>query len=96
MAVERAGAMPGMTVLDLAAGAGGKSLALAAAMRNRGEIIACDVRGAALAELERRAARAGAAIIRTQILGLPPDGPFDLVFIDAPAAARAPGGASRN
>ena len=86
MAVERAGATPGMTVLDLAAGAGGKSLALAAAMHNQGEIIACDVRGAALAELERRAARAGAAIIRTQILGLPPAGPFDLVFVDAPCS----------
>ena len=36
-----AGARPGMRVLDLAAGAGGKSLALAAAMENRGEIIAC-------------------------------------------------------
>jgi 16S rRNA (cytosine967-C5)-methyltransferase len=85
-AVERAGAKPGMGVLDLAAGAGGKSLALAAAMQNQGEIIACDVRGAALAELERRATRAGVDIIRTQILGLPPAGPFDLVFIDAPCS----------
>ena len=86
IAVERAGAKPGMRVLDLAAGAGGKSLALAAAMQNQGEIIACDIRGAALAELEKRAARAGAMIIRTQILGLPPPGPFDLVFVDAPCS----------
>ena len=86
IAVERAGAAPGMRVLDLAAGAGGKSLALAAAMRNQGEIVACDIRGAALAELEKRAARAGATIIRTQILGLPPAGPFDLVFLDAPCS----------
>ena len=50
---------PGMRVLDLAAGAGGKALALAAAMQNQGEIIACDIRGAALAELKKRAARAG-------------------------------------
>jgi 16S rRNA (cytosine967-C5)-methyltransferase len=85
-AVARAGARPGMRVLDLAAGAGGKSLALAAAMENRGEIVACDVRGAALAELEKRAVRAGVTIIRTQILGLPPAGPFDLVFIDAPCS----------
>ncbi len=91
IAVERAGAGPGMRVLDLAAGAGGKSLALAAAMNNEGEIIACDVRGAALAELETRAARAGVTIIHSQILGLPPaqasDGaPFDLVFLDVPCS----------
>jgi 16S rRNA (cytosine967-C5)-methyltransferase len=85
-AAEQAGAKPGMRVLDLAAGAGGKSLALAAAMQNQGEIIACDTRGAALAELEKRAARAGATIIRTHILGDPPAGPFDLVFVDAPCS----------
>jgi 16S rRNA (cytosine967-C5)-methyltransferase len=79
-------ARPGMRVLDLAAGAGGKSLALAAAMENRGEIIACDIRGAALKELERRAARAGASIIRTHLLGAPPQGPFDLVLLDAPCS----------
>jgi 16S rRNA (cytosine967-C5)-methyltransferase len=86
IAVERAGAKPGMQVLDLAAGAGGKSLALAAAMNNDGTIIACDVRGAALAELEIRAARAGATIIRSHILGLPPAGPFELVFLDVPCS----------
>ena len=36
-----------LAVLDLAAGAGGKSLALAAAMKNQGEIIASDIRGPA-------------------------------------------------
>ena len=59
------GARPGMRVLDLAAGAGGKSLALAAIMRNEGEIVATDIRFDALVELERRATRAGAAIIKT-------------------------------
>ena len=58
-------AEPGMRVLDFAAGAGGKSLALAAIMRNEGEIVACDVRTDALTELERRAMRAGATIIET-------------------------------
>ncbi|MES2256437.1 MAG: RsmB/NOP family class I SAM-dependent RNA methyltransferase [Pseudomonadota bacterium] len=77
---------PGMRVLDLAAGAGGKSLALAAAMQNQGEIVACDVRGAALFELERRAVRAGATNIRTHILGELPSGPFDLVLLDAPCS----------
>ena len=100
-AAERAGAKPGMRVLDLAAGAGGKALALAAAMENKGEIIACDIRGAALAELEKRSARAGVTIIHAHILGDPP-------LINLPparsiwflsmrlAAARAPGAASRN
>jgi len=76
------GAEPGMRVLDLAAGAGGKSLALAAIMQNRGRIVASDVRAAALTELERRAERAGATIIDTQ----PPDGVFDIVLLDAPCS----------
>jgi len=59
------GAQPGMRVLDLAAGAGGKSLALAAIMQNEGEIVASDVRSEALTELERRAMRAGVTIIQT-------------------------------
>ncbi|MBA2589761.1 MAG: RsmB/NOP family class I SAM-dependent RNA methyltransferase [Alphaproteobacteria bacterium] len=81
------GAQPGMRVLDLAAGAGGKSLALAAAMQNQGEIIACDVRGEALFELEKRAARAGVSIIKTLPLDHgQPSGPFDLVLVDAPCS----------
>ncbi len=84
--VELAAVKPGMRVLDLAAGAGGKSLALAAAMQNTGEIIASDTRGAALAELEKRAKRAGADIIRAHVLGDLPTGPFDLVFLDAPCS----------
>ncbi|MDB5740531.1 MAG: hypothetical protein JWP16_1571 [Alphaproteobacteria bacterium] len=76
---------PGMRVLDLAAGAGGKSLAFAAAMQNQGEIVACDVRGEALFELQKRAARAGATIITTLPLDHgQPSGQFDAVFVDAP------------
>jgi 16S rRNA (cytosine967-C5)-methyltransferase len=91
IASDLAGAKPGMRVLDLAAGAGGKALALAAAMQNQGEIIASDIRGPALAELEMRAARAGATIIRTHLLANPPDystliGSFDIVFLDAPCS----------
>jgi 16S rRNA (cytosine967-C5)-methyltransferase len=84
--VEMTEATPGLRVLDLAAGAGGKSLGLAAAMENKGEIIACDTRGAALAELEKRAARAGATIIHAHVLGEPPTGPYDLAFVDAPCS----------
>ena len=76
------GAEPGMRVLDLAAGAGGKSLALAAIMQNGGRIVGSDVRAAALTELERRAERAGATIIETH----PPDGVFDIVLVDAPCS----------
>lgn len=82
-----AGAESGDHVLDLAAGAGGKSLALAAEMDNRGEIVACDIDGRRLAALEPRAIRAGVSIIRAHVLrGPAPDGPFDLVFVDAPCS----------
>lgn len=80
-------ALPGERVLDLAAGAGGKSLALAAMMQNRGEIIACDVRQTALQQLAVRAKRAGAAIIKTHLIEKePPDGLFDAVLVDAPCS----------
>lgn len=80
-------AKPGMRVLDLAAGAGGKSLALAAAMQNRGEIVACDVRGEVLFELEKRSRRAGVTIIKTLALEhAQPQGVFDLVLVDAPCS----------
>ena len=78
------GAEPNQRVLDLAAGAGGKSLALAAAMQNTGEIVACDIRQPALQELAVRAKRANATNIRTYLLGPPPEGLFDIVLIDAP------------
>jgi 16S rRNA (cytosine967-C5)-methyltransferase len=80
-------AAPDTRVLDLAAGAGGKSLALAAAMQNTGEIVACDVRGEALFELQKRAARAGVTIIKTLPLEhAAPEGVFDLVLVDAPCS----------
>src|SRR5438874_6325222 len=87
IAAELCGARPGMRVLDLAAGAGGKSLAFAASMQNQGEIVACDIRGEALFELEKRAVRAGAAIIKTLPLDHgQPLGLFDIVFVDVPCS----------
>jgi 16S rRNA (cytosine967-C5)-methyltransferase len=81
------GASPGERILDLAAGAGGKALALASRMQNKGEIVASDVRAAALEELVSRAQRAGVAIIRTALVrDAPPAGPFDAVFVDAPCS----------
>ena len=82
-------AKPGERVLDLAAGAGGKSLALAAAMQNKGSILAFDTDAARLKQLGPRARRAGATIIdATDKRGGPlwGDGKFDLVLVDAPCS----------
>ncbi len=59
---DACGAAPGMTVIDLCAGAGGKSLALAAAMMNTGRLVACDTVRDRLRRLEPRATRAGAEV----------------------------------
>ena len=50
---------PGMTIVDACAGAGGKTLHLAALMQNRGRLIALDTDDRKLQELKRRAKRAG-------------------------------------
>lgn len=57
-------ARPGERVLDFAAGAGGKSLALAADMQNQGEVVAFDAFPDRMKPLPDRAARAGINIIR--------------------------------
>lgn len=77
-------ARPGQRVLDYAAGAGGKSLALAAAMQNKGELVAHDIDSGRLSMLGPRAMRAGATIIRTTSAS--PEGAFDLVLLDAPCS----------
>lgn len=61
-------AQPGETVVDLCAGAGGKTLALAAAMQGKGRLIACDTDRSRLSRLLPRAARAGADMIETRLL----------------------------
>ena len=88
IAAQLCNARPERRVLDFAAGAGGKSLALAAAMRNEGEIVACDIRQPALQELAIRAKRAGASNIKTHLLSdtNPRDGLFDIVLLDAPCS----------
>jgi 16S rRNA (cytosine967-C5)-methyltransferase len=89
IAAALAGAKPDMRVLDLAAGAGGKALAMAAAMHNQGVILAFDDNPKRLAPLAERAARAGASCI-TMATGrggpLWGNGKFDLVFLDAPCS----------
>ena len=59
---------PGMRVIDACAGAGGKSLHLAALMKNKGRIISMDVEQWKLNELKRRAKRAGSFIIETKLI----------------------------
>ena len=88
------GAQAGMTVIDLCAGAGGKSLALGAMMGNAGRIIACDVDRARLSRLAPRAERAGVGIVENRLLN--PDremealgdlrGRADIVLVDAPCS----------
>jgi len=85
-----AGARPGEQVIDLAAGAGGKTLALAAAMENRGQIYATDIDKRQLVPIHERIARAGARNIQVRTPRGEADavadlaGRADLVLIDAP------------
>jgi 16S rRNA (cytosine967-C5)-methyltransferase len=85
-----AGAKPGEQVIDLAAGAGGKTLALAAAMENRGQIYATDNDKRQLVPIHERIARAGARNIQVRTprgaIDVVGDlaGRADLVVIDAP------------
>lgn len=87
-------AKPGMTVLDLCAGAGGKTLGLAAYMRGEGRLIASDTNRARLDQLRPRANRAGALDIETLLLNPGKEsamlaglaGKCDVVLIDAPCS----------
>lgn len=94
LACEAVGARPGETVIDLCAGAGGKTLALAAAMANQGTLLACDTDRARLARLAPRAARAGAGVIASRLinpgqeLAMMSDfaAKADAVLVDAPCS----------
>lgn len=88
---EACKAAPAMTVLDLCAGAGGKTLALAALMANRGSLYATDLDSRRLAPLHDRLARSGAGIVEVRIPRSRGHEPFadiagqvDLVLVDAP------------
>lgn len=94
LACEAVRAAPGEAVADLCAGAGGKTLALAAAMDNRGSILACDADRSRLSRLEPRAARAGTTIVETRLIdgGRELEGlqdwrdRADAVLVDAPCS----------
>jgi 16S rRNA (cytosine967-C5)-methyltransferase len=81
---------PGGQVIDLCAGAGGKTLALAAAMENRGQIYATDDDKRRLAPIHARIERAGAHNVQVRTPKGDTDvladlaGRADLVLIDAP------------
>jgi 16S rRNA (cytosine967-C5)-methyltransferase len=82
---------PGERLLDLCAGAGGKTLHLAALMENRGEITAVDLHPDKLRLLAADAGRLGAAIVKTHAgnAATLPEGfhrAFDRVLLDAPCS----------
>ena len=86
-----ADARPGMRVIDFCAGAGGKTLALAASMNNRGHLVASDVSARRLERATERLRRAGASIVQRLPLSGARDkwvkrhkASFDRVFVDAP------------
>ena len=60
---------PGLRVIDACAGAGGKTLHLAALMKNKGQLIALDIYENKLKELKRRAKRDGAHNVETRVIG---------------------------
>ena len=91
LAALLSGAKPGMQVLDLCAGAGGKTLALAAMMDNQGQIYATDTDGRRLdADLRAGSTRSGARNVQVRAPRGARDmlsdlaGRCDLVFVDAP------------
>ena len=85
------GARRGQTVIDLCAGAGGKTLALAATMNSQGQVFACDVSVARLQRLRPRLVRSGASNVQPFAIDSLADpklerlaGRADAVLIDAP------------
>ncbi len=88
------GARPGQRVVDLCAGGGGKTLALAALMANQGVVLATDTDRGRLSRLTPRARRAGVTIAETRLLDPGREraaledwrSGADLVLIDAPCS----------
>ncbi|KAA0993205.1 RsmB/NOP family class I SAM-dependent RNA methyltransferase [Dyadobacter aurulentus] len=59
---------PNLSVIDACAGAGGKSLHLAALLQNTGSVLAMDIAGLKLAELKKRASRNGVTNLETMTI----------------------------
>ena len=86
-----ADARPGMAVVDYCAGAGGKTLGLAAAMENKGRLVACDVAEWRVDRAQDRLRRAGIHNVTRRVISGEADkwikrsaGSFDRVLVDAP------------
>lgn len=88
-------ARPGLTIVDACAGAGGKSLALAAEMHNKGSLHVLDSDAERLEEAKRRARRAGVHNLRARPIAAGPEaeaqlqdlaGRADVVLVDAPCS----------
>jgi 16S rRNA (cytosine967-C5)-methyltransferase len=85
---------PGMMVLDLCAGTGGKSLALAADMANTGRLVAADTNRNRLDQIAPRAAHAGVTNVEARLLNPGREaamlddiaGSCDVVLVDAPCS----------
>lgn len=84
-------AKPGMRVVDFCAGAGGKALAMAAGMENKGHVIACDVSKIRLEASAKRLRRAGVHNVERRLISDERDPwikrhkqSFDRVLVDAP------------
>jgi 16S rRNA (cytosine967-C5)-methyltransferase len=90
LAALLSGALPGEQVVDLCAGGGGKTLALAAMMANKGQIYATDTDKRRLAPIHARLERAGARDVQVRTPRGAAEtlddlqGKIDLVLIDAP------------
>lgn len=82
-----AGAQAGMQVLDFCAGAGGKTLALSAAMANKGQVFAHDAEKARLAPIFdriRRSENRNVQVVTKPAELSPLAGHMDIVLVDAP------------
>lgn len=84
-------AKPGERVIDACAGAGGKTLHLAALMENKGKIIAMDITEWKLEELRKRARRAGCHLIETKLIDSTKvikrlEGTADRILLDVPCS----------
>lgn len=86
-------AKPGMKVIDFCAGAGGKTLAIAAQMKNKGRVLAWDTSAKRLTQIKERLKRAGVDNVQTHVLESEADAfikrhkqSADRVLVDAPCS----------